>query len=75
MSDDVALSATESETIWASKHSVQGACILQFIGEMKIFKSVQATHFVKGGGRGGQRGLVAADDLHFEGGVDDLYSY
>ena len=41
MSDDVALSTTESETIWASKHSVQGAFILQFIGEMKIFKSVR----------------------------------
>ncbi len=37
---DVALSSTEAETIWACSSSTQGAFIKQFLEELKIFEHV-----------------------------------
>ena len=37
---DVALSSTEAETIWACNASTQGAFILQFLDELKIFGKI-----------------------------------
>ena len=36
---DIPLSSTESETIWGSNATMQGAFIKQFLDELKIFKS------------------------------------
>ena len=40
LGNDVALSSTESETMWASKMAQQGAFIKQFLDETQLFKSV-----------------------------------
>jgi hypothetical protein len=37
---DVALSSTESETIWACSAATQGAYMKQFLDELRIFKNV-----------------------------------
>jgi hypothetical protein len=37
---DVALSSTEAETIWACNASTQGAFLLQFLDELKIFGKI-----------------------------------
>jgi hypothetical protein len=39
-SPDVALSSTESETIWACSAATQGAYIKQFLDELNLFKTV-----------------------------------